>query len=420
MSAAGHRHVGHAARQGTYVYRDLIRDNRLTFVALGLLVYLLDRPAGWDVRSETIAAERPEGKTAIRGALKILAELGYYRLERRRLRSGRFVMGTAVSADPVEEWIEDYHRFGGKPVPVMELPDGSLVVVDGKEPQVTKGAGRPESDPRPSESQKTEEPETENRTPDQPKTGSTAAGRTEAGQPGATRRREKKNQEEDVPEVLRTSGGADDEPEVSEPEQPPAAAPAEPPGPGVVDAQEGTVISPGDLLWGTGDSGGAVVMAFPGGRAEVSERRAAPTKAEKEAAKKRAFALAQGWWEYLKDQGTPPTANLRADGERESSPFMALRSLFTARLLAGYTEYELKIAMRRLYDRRHVQVPTKQAMDAELVAIRKGLADSAPVRSAQRRSTRDDRVAQVGDAAEEVRAMLAAQRSSAAGGGGAP
>lgn len=110
------------------VPRETIRDSRLSFRARGLLAYLLDQPDGWDVRSETLAAESTEGREAVRTALRELGRYGYYRLERRRTRDGRNLMGTSISETPVASWVADFAEFHEKAVPVVEQPDGSFLV----------------------------------------------------------------------------------------------------------------------------------------------------------------------------------------------------------------------------------------------------------------------------------------------------
>ncbi|MFB8120628.1 hypothetical protein ACFC51_32780 [Streptomyces sp. NPDC055962] len=109
-----------------------VRDTSLTYRALGLLTYLLDQKEGWQVRSDQLSkGEGREGREAIRTALRELARRGYYRLERRRFRSGQCAMGTAVSVIPIEQWVKDYEVFGtGKnpAVPVVEQEDGSFLV----------------------------------------------------------------------------------------------------------------------------------------------------------------------------------------------------------------------------------------------------------------------------------------------------
>jgi len=104
-----------------------VTDGRLSFKARGILAYLLDKPAGWDVRSVSIAADSPDGKAAVQAGLRELARAGYYRIERRRLLDGRLVTGTAVSEEPVASWASEYAEYQG-PVPVVQQPDGSFQV----------------------------------------------------------------------------------------------------------------------------------------------------------------------------------------------------------------------------------------------------------------------------------------------------
>ncbi len=116
-------------RPGTFIPRAVLRDRRLSFRARGILAHLLDRPAGWDVRAEALAAESDhDGRDKILSALRELGIAGYYRLERRRLGNGQFAMGTAISEEPVEEWAADYAEYGGRAVPVIQQPDGSFLV----------------------------------------------------------------------------------------------------------------------------------------------------------------------------------------------------------------------------------------------------------------------------------------------------
>ncbi|MGL5910611.1 MAG: hypothetical protein ACRCZP_11460 [Phycicoccus sp.] len=117
--------TGLRKRTGFFVQipRDSIRDTRLSLRARGLLAYLLDRPEGWIVRSETIARDAPEGREAIRSALRELGAAGYYRLERRHLTSGRVAMGTAVSETPIDSWAAEHAEFDGKAVPMTAALD---------------------------------------------------------------------------------------------------------------------------------------------------------------------------------------------------------------------------------------------------------------------------------------------------------
>lgn len=69
-----------------------VADRPLSFNARGILAYLLDKPAGWDVRSVAIAADSPDGKAAVQAGLRELARAGYYRIERRRMLDGRLAV----------------------------------------------------------------------------------------------------------------------------------------------------------------------------------------------------------------------------------------------------------------------------------------------------------------------------------------
>lgn len=105
-----------------------IRDERLRHGALGILLRIVDLPDDWVVRADNMAAGRPQGRDATAADLRNLAECGYYRVERRKMRNGRFQMGNAISEEWVPQWEAEYNEFGGKPIPLIEQPDGSFVV----------------------------------------------------------------------------------------------------------------------------------------------------------------------------------------------------------------------------------------------------------------------------------------------------
>jgi hypothetical protein len=125
------------------------RDTTISFRALGLLTYLLDQKEGWQVRSDQLSkGEGREGREAVRTALRELAAKGYYRLERRRLRTGKVVMGTSVAEYPVPQWVADHAVFSSQKdpaVPVIEQEDGTFLV---EYPDGTFGSDGFEPDPR--------------------------------------------------------------------------------------------------------------------------------------------------------------------------------------------------------------------------------------------------------------------------------
>lgn len=61
----------------TVVDRRAITDERLSFKARGLLVWLLDKPDDWRVDRATLAKAGPDGEHAIRSALNELRDAGY-------------------------------------------------------------------------------------------------------------------------------------------------------------------------------------------------------------------------------------------------------------------------------------------------------------------------------------------------------
>lgn len=74
----------------TVIANPVINDERLSFKARGLLIYLLSKPPYWEVTSAQLAGASPQGITAIRSALKELVSYGYARLVKLQAPSGKF------------------------------------------------------------------------------------------------------------------------------------------------------------------------------------------------------------------------------------------------------------------------------------------------------------------------------------------
>ncbi len=142
-------------------------------------------PDGWDVRSEHLAGQSPDGQAAVLSGLKELRVCGYLRLERRRLLDGTFTMGTAVSETPVEAWVEQSAEYDGKAVAVVEQRYGSFRVLRKDGALVDDGFDAP---PLPLEEQGSDEG-TGSRFPasGRPASGLAASGLAESGQPPATK-----------------------------------------------------------------------------------------------------------------------------------------------------------------------------------------------------------------------------------------
>jgi hypothetical protein len=84
----------------TTVDRQLVNDDRLSFRARGILVWLLDKPDGWKAQADSITRRGLEGRDAIRSALRELEAAGY--LERIRFRdgSGRWQSESVIRETP--------------------------------------------------------------------------------------------------------------------------------------------------------------------------------------------------------------------------------------------------------------------------------------------------------------------------------
>jgi hypothetical protein len=85
--------IRRAARPETHftiIRNDVLRDNRLSYRARGLLAAILSRPDNWSIRAEQLALEGNEGRAAVRTCLKELREFGYLKTTIRKNDKGHF------------------------------------------------------------------------------------------------------------------------------------------------------------------------------------------------------------------------------------------------------------------------------------------------------------------------------------------
>ena len=98
-----------------------IRDDRLSFRARGVLMWLLDRPANWSARSEAIAHHGKEGRDAIRAALKELESYGYLVRTREQDEAGHWVTVSVVyELPPTKEQVTPKTDFQSSEVQSSE------------------------------------------------------------------------------------------------------------------------------------------------------------------------------------------------------------------------------------------------------------------------------------------------------------
>lgn len=84
----------------TIISNDVLRDERLSFRARGILASILSRPDNWRTDSESLARESKEGRTAILTALKELENVGYLQRKKSQNDKGHWITESLVFDKP--------------------------------------------------------------------------------------------------------------------------------------------------------------------------------------------------------------------------------------------------------------------------------------------------------------------------------
>lgn len=101
-STGGIRRGPRLADNFTVLSNAVLNDDRLSFRARGVLMWLLSKPLDWSIRSEAIAQQSPcEGRTAVRTAMRELAEHGYLVREKVQNELGQWATIQTVYEEPV-------------------------------------------------------------------------------------------------------------------------------------------------------------------------------------------------------------------------------------------------------------------------------------------------------------------------------
>ncbi|GAA3010375.1 hypothetical protein GCM10010519_46850 [Streptomyces lactacystinicus] len=87
-------------RNFTVLPNAVLQYRRLSYTARGLLADLLSRPDGWREDGRHMADSSPQGRGAIRKALKELTDAGFYRVEKIRMPDGTIRTETHVYDTP--------------------------------------------------------------------------------------------------------------------------------------------------------------------------------------------------------------------------------------------------------------------------------------------------------------------------------
>lgn len=114
----------------TIVRNAVLEDERLSFKAMGVLVYLLSKPDGWTANRAHLASTHTDGEDAVRSALRELRATGYITTEDERDATGRITGRAAVVHDQPQEADDP---CGGKPTSraSRQVADPRVVMTEG-------------------------------------------------------------------------------------------------------------------------------------------------------------------------------------------------------------------------------------------------------------------------------------------------
>lgn len=169
----------------TVLSNEILRDNRLSFRARGILVSILSRPDNWRTSAESLANESKEGRGAILTALKELETVGYLERTKHQNEQGHWVSDSLIydkpryekptSVEPtsenstvikelynknleqveitpsdtnagtiVAEYVDSYQHYLGEKPPARSIgriaKDAKQLLADGKNPELLKTA----------------------------------------------------------------------------------------------------------------------------------------------------------------------------------------------------------------------------------------------------------------------------------------
>lgn len=95
----------------TILQNSVIRDQRLSFRARGVLAFILSQPDNWSTSSDHLARVSTEGRDAIRAALKELQHAGYVQRIRQQTTRGHWQTVTIVHDNPVDNPVDKWHIY---------------------------------------------------------------------------------------------------------------------------------------------------------------------------------------------------------------------------------------------------------------------------------------------------------------------
>src|SRR5438105_1279177 len=94
------RYEHSAENRYAQISSNLAQDKNLSFGARRLLLYIVSKPANWEVRNKDLVKEGGVGRDAVSRMLKELSDGGYLRRERIRKDGGHFDYIQEVLEEP--------------------------------------------------------------------------------------------------------------------------------------------------------------------------------------------------------------------------------------------------------------------------------------------------------------------------------
>jgi len=117
----------------TVIRNEVINDDRLSFKATGVLVYILSKPDHWQTSTAHLATVKREGLDAIRTAMTELERAGYVKRRRYQDTLGRWKYDIDVYDNPVQKPVQ---TVDGCTSPQGDYPHGENADVLVKTEQV--------------------------------------------------------------------------------------------------------------------------------------------------------------------------------------------------------------------------------------------------------------------------------------------